>query len=330
MCFSVTKPKKKVAKPKKSLKHFLSILIAGAVLGGASFAYYEEQDEAGKIRIQEAFLDGIDVVRENSGMPEPLVEALDLVYDLIPASVGTVVFVDDYQEQSPSIYGGIPQSRFHSLTVLENEGYWVGYDEKMQNPAWSAYRLYPAPNDSIGKRPSGFDVDSRTRAKTKSSSYTRSGYDRGHLAPNYGIARCYGREAQLETFLMSNIAPQRPNLNRKIWRALEMRTAKRYTKRFVEIWIITGPIYFKPRHISRLHEGPAVPDAFFKIIFEERPEGVRAEAFIMPQDVSGDERLQPYLVSIDAIEELTHLDFCPSLPREAQAELEAEPAKRVW
>ena len=330
MCPSVTKRKKKAIKPKKTLKRTLSVLIAGMLLGGGSFAYYEEQDEAGKICIQEAFLDGVDVVRESKGMPEPLVDALDLVYDLIPASAGTVIFVNDYREESPSIYGGVPQGGVHSLTVLGNKGYWVGYDEKMQNPAWSAYRLYLAPNDPIGKRPSGFDVDPRTRARVKSSDYTHSGYDLGHLAPNYGIARCYGREAQLETFLMSNITPQRPDLNRKIWRALEMRTAKRYTKRFGEVWVITGPIYFKPRHVSRLHEHPAVPDAFFKIVFEERPDGVRAEAFIIPQDVNGDEPLKPYLVSIDEIEALTHLDFCTALPPEAQAELEAEPAKRVW
>jgi len=40
-----------------------------------------------------------------------------------------------------------------------------------------------------------------------SHDYTGSGYNRGHCAPNYAIAVCYGAQAQLETFLMSNILP---------------------------------------------------------------------------------------------------------------------------
>jgi hypothetical protein len=31
----------------------------------------------------------------------------------------------------------------------------------------------------------------------------------------------YGPKAQLETFLMSNVVPQRPNLNQKMWEQLE-------------------------------------------------------------------------------------------------------------
>lgn len=331
LCISslVTERKKSVRNPEKSLKRTLYLLVIGVLLGGGAFVYYEEQDDAGKLRIQEAFLDGIDVVRESKGMPGPLVDLLDGVYDLIPASVGVVVDVGGYKEESPSIYGGIPRSS-RSLNVLANAGYWVGYDEKMQNPAWSAYRLFLAPDEPIGKRPPGFNTDNRTRARVKSSDYTRSGYDRGHLAPNYAIAHCYGRDAQLETFLMSNITPQRPDLNRKLWRDLEHRVAKRYTKRFGEVWVITGPIYYRPTHVVRLHEHPAIPDAFFKIVFEEHPYGLRAEAFIIPQNVNGDEPLRPYLVSIDDIETLTGLDFCPSFPEATQVELEAIPAKRVW
>jgi endonuclease G len=263
-------------------------------------------------------------------MPARLVDVLDYLYDWIPASVGPVVFVDDYKEESLSIYGGMPLSSHYALTVLANKGYWVGYNEKMQNPAWVAYRFYRAPDEPIEKRPSHFDTDERTHARVKSNDYTRSGYDRGHLAPNYGIARCYGREAQLETFLMSNVVPQRPDLNRNVWRNLELRVAKRYTKRFDEVWIITGPIYYRPTHVKRLNGHVAVPDAFFKIIFEERAEGVRAEAFIIPQDVNSEERLQSYLVSIDTIETLTQLNICPQLSDKVQAELEANPAKRVW
>jgi len=32
---------------------------------------------------------------------------------------------------------------------------------------------------------------------------SHTGYDRGHMAPNYGIDICYGKEAQVETFLLN-------------------------------------------------------------------------------------------------------------------------------
>ncbi len=56
-------------------------------------------------------------------------------------------------------------------------------------------------------------MDTLTIAKVTHNDYTHSGYDRGHMAPNYAIATRYGQEAQKETFLMSNIVPQLGNLN---------------------------------------------------------------------------------------------------------------------
>ncbi len=43
---------------------------------------------------------------------------------------------------------------------------------------------------------------------------------------------------------MSNIVPQKPTLNRTVWRLLEERVAKEYAMNFEELWIITGPVYF--------------------------------------------------------------------------------------
>ena len=81
-------------------------------------------------------------------------------------------------------------------------------------------------------------MDPRTRAKVNHYDYTNSGYDRGHMAPNYGIALSHGVKAQMKTFLMSNITPQQTALNTGIWRELEMNVANNYNRRFNEIWIL--------------------------------------------------------------------------------------------
>ncbi|MFC1467798.1 DNA/RNA non-specific endonuclease, partial [Verrucomicrobiota bacterium] len=108
------------------------------------------------------------------------------------------------------IYGGRPKQKLtalHRATLLKNSGYTVGYSDHFELPLWSAYRVFNVPKLESGKRPSRFTTDTRTKARVSHNDYTRSGFDRGHMAPNYAIATRYGRTAQKETFLMSNIIP---------------------------------------------------------------------------------------------------------------------------
>jgi len=63
------------------------------------------------------------------------------------------------------------------------------------------------------------------------------------MAPNHAIATRYGEQAQIETFFMSNICPQRPDPNRKVWKHLEATEADDYGNRFEEVWVIDGPIF---------------------------------------------------------------------------------------
>ncbi len=228
-------------------------------------------------------------------------------------------------------YAGLPSQGFRvfgSLNVLENRGYIAGYSESMKNPLWVAYRIFDLPKLESGKRPTHFSVDTRTRSQVAHSDYTHSGYDRGHMAPNYGIATRYGREAQFETFLMSNVIPQKPNINRHVWKDLEMRVAKRYGRYFREVWVITGPVF--QGEIKKLDSGVPVPSAYYKIIVDERHGKLRALAFLIESKSHPYLRIKSCLVSIDELETLTDLDFFPDLPDELEAALEAKPATRLW
>jgi endonuclease G len=214
------------------------------------------------------------------------------------------------------------------LNVLENRGYLVGYDEEMRNPAWVAYRLEYRAGGETEERPSGFDADSRTRARVDHDDYTHSGYDRGHMAPNYLIGMVFGAVAQEETFLMSNIVPQLPDLNRGPWKDFEQTVAREYLPECEELWIITGPIYSEP--VKRLSSGVAVPVAFYKILVDVVGSGqVRALALVMPQE-GGEGSLKAYLVSVDQVEAVTGLDFLSLLEDGAEEQLEASEAARLW
>ncbi|MGI6356486.1 MAG: DNA/RNA non-specific endonuclease [Lentisphaerae bacterium] len=235
----------------------------------------------------------------------------------------------EYAPGDAPVYGGLPEATTGALRVLRNQAYWVGYDERRRNPAWVAYRLFDSRENLAGPRPVGFVTDLRTIAQVSSEHYTGSGFDRGHLAPNFGIGRCYGPEAQQETFLMSNIVPQRHALNAGDWKKLELREAINYAGRFQEIWIITGPI-FNPELIRELPSGIPIPESFYKIVVDEQCGRLRAIAFRFQHDAPTLSSLNQALCTIDELEALTGLDFFPELPSAVQEELESRRPISAW
>ena len=226
-------------------------------------------------------------------------------------------------------YAGLPRSSL-PLKILKNRGFIAGYSEARHNPLWVAYRVFKAESPTTHKRPSRFKGDDRTDVKVTHDDYTRSDYDRGHMAPNYAIATRYGRDAQLETFLMSNICPQKAALNQHVWKELEMLVAKEYANRLEEVWIVCGPIF--DEQIEKLASGVEIPDAFYKIIVDEKDGKVRALAFVMPQEASSIEKdeLATFLTSVDEIERRTKLDFLHELPDGTESALEAVAADVLW
>ncbi len=228
--------------------------------------------------------------------------------------------------------GGLPRPTTFphgTIRVLVNSAYVVGYSETLRSPVWAAYRiqdldrLKPPP-----PRPEGFEVDERTMAKVAPDAYRKSRYDRGHLAPNYAIAMRFGQAAQRETFLMSNVVPQLHALNAGLWKELEQRVATNYPARYGEVWVFCGPIFSgKP---ARLARRVAIPERFFMIILDEIEGRLRAQAFVFPQDPDAGAPLAAFGSSIDAIEQLTGLDFLGDFEPQAVAALEAKITHSAW
>ena len=83
-------------------------------------------------------------------------------------------------------------------------------------PIWVSYLQPFEPNPCNGSK--NFKRDNKN--ELKSSDYTNSGYDRGHLCPNddYGC----------ETYYMSNVVPMTPNFNRGKWKIAEKYIRDKY------------------------------------------------------------------------------------------------------
>lgn len=240
----------------------------------------------------------------------------------IPQQVGTPWRPGLYGQSFT--YAGTPLAAGYpnSITVLTNTAFKVGYDEDKRNPAWAAYRVNARRLDQSFPRPSRFEVDQRTRSRVRHDDFTRSGWDRGHMVPNHAIASRFGPEAQRETFLMTNVAPQAPALNQGPWRLLEEVISDRAAIAFEELWVIVGPIYERePRTLS---SGVRIPDAFFCIVVDELPTTPRMQAFVMSQETPRNANFRQFVVTVDQVQRLSGWDFFHELPDHLERELEAK------
>lgn len=233
----------------------------------------------------------------------------------------------EQQQQQQLSYLGVPKTTdsgpSHWLWHGRNPGFMVGYSEWLQNPLWVSYQLTAKPQRYSPPRPRNFSIDGRSLSRVSPEDYRRSGYDRGHLAPNYAISSEYGRAAQLASFKMTNISPQTQTLNQKLWQRLEEVVVDHFLARQGQLWIFTGPVFVDKA--PRLRSGVAIPQAFYKIIVKPSSDQQALEAisFLMPQKVKGTEPLSQFLSSIDRIEAASGLDFLHQLPDEIEQALES-------
>lgn len=93
--------------------------------------------------------------------------------------------------------------------------------------------------------------------------YSKSGYDRGHLAPDADMPSW---ESSQESFLLSNMSPQKPNLNRKSWADLEASVRKQTLGG--PVYVVTGPLFAGTRlATTKKDKRLLVPTHFYKAVY---------------------------------------------------------------
>lgn len=136
-------------------------------------------------------------------------------------------------------------------------------------------------------------------ASATTSDYTRTGYDRGHMAP-------WADSADPNCFTLSNIVPQNPDNNRNLWEGIEAST-RDIALRYGEIYVVSGPIY-AGSDVKMLKGRVAIPTAFFKAVYI--PSIRQAGAYITKNGPGY--WWQP--TTIQSVIKLTHTDPFPALP----------------
>jgi endonuclease G len=157
----------------------------------------------------------------------------------------------------------------------------------------------------------------------------RSGYDRGHQAPDATL-RVFGLEAQQETYSLANVTPQHSQINQSIWADVEA-WIRRWSSVSEPVWVVTGPVFLPRRDTLWVgRDRVAVPHAYFAVL--NRGPGPDVLCFLIANQTEAPwySSLQRFLVSVDSVERLTGLDFLAELPDSVENRLESARPNRLW
>lgn len=112
-------------------------------------------------------------------------------------------------------------------------------------------------------RVDSFKEDNRLPYDSRSNlgDFVRSGYDRGHLAPNSDMG---DREQQSDSFLLTNMIPQNPDNNRHLWANIE-RVTRSMAKEKGGAYVVTGGAFIGDT--VSIGNGVYVPTHVFKAVY---------------------------------------------------------------
>ncbi|OBX22659.1 MULTISPECIES: DNA/RNA non-specific endonuclease [Bizionia] len=233
--------------------------------------------------------------------------------------------VDSGREiKTPTVAFFLPSST--TGQVVHHEGYSLSYSEPHEQAEWVAYELKKEHLSQTNFERPYFEVDKAVKTGAASwRNYKNSGYDRGHLCP--AADRRYSKEAHDETFLTSNISPQNHAFNSGIWNSLEQKT-RYWASKYHGVYVVTGGVLGSDLKTIG-SEKVAVPKQFYKIILDYNEGDPKVLAFLMPH-VNSKQPLYNFVVSVDAVEELTGIDFFPELDDAVEARIESSSDYKKW
>ncbi|XP_072289895.1 endonuclease G, mitochondrial isoform X2 [Eucyclogobius newberryi] len=262
-------------------------------------------------------------------LPVPSVQAAELK---VPGSGPLVPVPGPGPGPSPGPSSGstvaLMKYGFPSLSNMKTrQSYVAAYDPRTRLPMWVLEKLdSTCISGQSDRRRSEFRADPSVHEfhRATNADFRGSGYDRGHMAA--AANHKWNQNAMDETFLLSNVAPQNPELNQRVWNRLEQ-MCRALTKHYRSVFVCTGPLFLpRPDSDGRLHvtyrvlgqNHVAVPTHFFKVLILELPEGqgVELQSYVMPnRPITEQTPLEHFLVPIETVERASGLLFVQNIQR---------------
>jgi endonuclease G len=214
---------------------------------------------------------------------------LNLLFVLLSFLPGGVPNISGASTVSTTNYLAVKKGYVMSYNGVEGRANWVGWTLRASDlgPVDRSNRFREDTN-----LPRGFK-------RIDDDDYRESGYDRGHLCNSEDrTATEYLNE---ETFLMSNMIPQTPELNRGPFKFLEAYCRKLVLKKGQELLIYSGGF----GSIGWLTSGVPIPKYCWKVVYTPTEEFY----VLFPNAHTLERNWKKYVVTKDRLEKMTGYQF---------------------
>ena len=218
--------------------------------------------------------------------------------------------------------------------ILFNRHYVLGYSYYFRQAKWALEIVDPDLTDV--ERADNFRPDYRVPKMFRAdlADYENSGFDRGHL-----VASANQREVAIqnsETFLLSNMSPQHPDMNRRIWKNLEEAIRDLNAKSNIyETYVICGPIFDFNKTVKSIGSQDdngvtlPVPHSYFKSVLTENNRGsLNMWSFIIPNQASN-KPIEDFRVPTSQVEQYSGLFIWEGLVGEKMGR-EKSKIRKMW
>jgi endonuclease G, mitochondrial len=226
----------------------------------------------------------------------------------------------------PAYYvdGRLPEIRNPRLASATRElcfgEFGVMHSGVTRTPLWSAEFLQAGQVAAAQTltRENSFHAEPRLPSgqRAELSDYVRSGFDRGHMAPNGDMP---DRASQHDSFTLANMVPQDGDNNRHVWAGIEGAVRKMASKEG-GLYVITGPAFLGAQ--LRKVGNVIVPSHLYKVVYSPRQHAGAAWF------VANEAGAVPQVLSIPELERMIGIDLLPSLSQQEKERQLRLPALR--
>jgi endonuclease G, mitochondrial len=214
--------------------------------------------------------------------------------------------------------------------LLQRSQYALSYNNTKHIPNWVSWQLNLLWLGNV-PRSDDFRPDEALPTgwyRVKATDYNNSGFDRGHLTPAADRSDTVANNSA--TFLMTNILPQAPDLNRGPWEKLES-DCRKLVRSGKELYIIAGG-YGDRGSVGQGNARITIPERLWKVVvvLDKRGLGLagvtvktRVIAVDMP-NIQGIEEMgwKTYQVTARQVEKKTGYNFLANVPQAIQDVIE--------
>jgi len=225
---------------------------------------------------------------------------------------------------------GIPLGTSVTNDIIIRDIYAMSTNDSTKFADWVAYRLDvetvvgEVKTKRVWKADPWLADEETLEPEDYKGAYKALNTDRGHQAP---LASFKGTKCWDQTNYLSNITPQKSELNRGPWRVLEGKV-RAFVKANRVGYVLTGPLYEKNMPmLPGADEEHRIPSGYWKIfIYNKNSKDINSlmtASFIFPQDTPSKVNILDYMVTIDEVEKRSCLDVLWELPDNIEDKVES-------